>query len=72
VTESRLTSMISASTAVVTIMVPLAFNHRGFVMLDKRIDDTHKRIDDLRTDTNRRLDSIAFDLLSLSGNGNVI
>jgi hypothetical protein len=72
VTESSLTSMISGSPAVVTAMVALAFNHRGFVMLDKRFDDTHKRIDDLRTDTHRRLDSIESDLLSLTGTGNVI
>jgi hypothetical protein len=52
---SVLTAAISASAAVITAVVALLVNQRGFTLLDKRIDD-------LRADTNRRLERIETDL----------
>ena len=57
-----LTAAIGAGSAVITAIVALLVNQRGFGLLDKRIDDQSKRIDDLRTDTNRRLSTIETDL----------
>jgi uncharacterized membrane protein YfbV (UPF0208 family) len=61
-----LTAAISAGAAVVTAVVALVVNARGFTLLSKRIDDTNtsvnRRIDDFRTETNRRLDTIEEDL----------
>jgi hypothetical protein len=50
-----LTAAISASAAVITAVVALLVNQRGFILLDKRIDD-------LRADSNRRLERIETDL----------
>jgi uncharacterized membrane protein YfbV (UPF0208 family) len=51
-----LTAAISAGAAVVTAIVALIVNSRGFCLLDSRIGDTNRRIDDFRNDTNRRFD----------------
>ncbi|MBV8731264.1 MAG: hypothetical protein JO336_15760 [Acidobacteriia bacterium] len=59
---SVLTAAISAGAAVITAVVALLVNHRGFTLLDKRIDDQARRIDDLRADTSRRLTTIEGDL----------
>jgi hypothetical protein len=57
-----LTAAISAGAAVLTAVVALIANHRGFGLLDSRISDQSKRIDELRGDTNRRLTTIENDL----------
>jgi hypothetical protein len=69
VNPNVLTAAISASASVITAVVALVLNSRGFAMLDARIgdtnrciDDTNRRIDDLRGDTNRRLETIEADL----------
>jgi hypothetical protein len=51
-----LTAAISAGAAMVTAIVALIVNSKGFGLLDRRIDDQSRRIDDLRTDTSRRFD----------------
>jgi predicted nucleic acid-binding Zn-ribbon protein len=58
-----LTTVITAGAAVLTAIVALVVNYRGFAMLDnrisdsnRRIDDTNRRIDDLRADTNHHFD----------------
>jgi hypothetical protein len=45
-----LTSTISAGAAVATAIVALIVNHRGFGLLDRRIDDQSKRIDSMAQD----------------------
>jgi len=50
-----LTAAISAGATMLTAIVALLLNSRGFTLLDKRIDD-------LRSDTNRRLERIETDL----------
>jgi hypothetical protein len=50
-----LTAAIRAGAAIVTAIIALVVNARGFSLLDKRIDD-------LRADTNRRLSTIEGDL----------
>ena len=45
-TTDVLTALISASAAMITAIVALALNHRAFTMLDNRIGDTNRRIDD--------------------------
>jgi uncharacterized membrane protein YfbV (UPF0208 family) len=56
VNPNVLTAAISAGAAVVTAIVALIVNSRGFSLLDSRIGDTNRRIDDFRNDTNRRFD----------------
>lgn len=57
-----LTAAITAGATMLTAIVALVLNARGFTLLDKRIDDlrsdTNHRIDD----TNRRLERIESDL----------
>jgi hypothetical protein len=61
-TDTVSTALISAGAAVATAITALLVNHRGFGLLDKRIDDTNQRITELKGDTNRRLESIETDL----------
>jgi hypothetical protein len=65
-TNNVLTAAISAGAAVITAIVALLVNHRGFGLLDKRIDDTNsnlnRRIEELRSDTNSRLSLIEADI----------
>jgi hypothetical protein len=61
-TDTVSTALISAGAAVATVITALLVNHRGFGLLDKRIDDTNQRITELKGDTNRRLESIETDL----------
>jgi hypothetical protein len=49
---SVLTAAISAGAAVITAVAALLVNHRGFGLLDKRIDD-------LRGDTSKRIDEMS-------------
>ncbi len=69
-----LTTAITAGAAVLTAIVALLLNHRGFAMLDnrisdtnRRIDDTNRRIDDLRADTNHRFDETNRRIDTLQG-----
>jgi hypothetical protein len=60
-----LTAAISATATMLTAIVALLLNSRGFSLLDKRIDDQSKRIDDTRADLHQlggRLDRIETDL----------
>lgn len=43
--SSVLTTAITASAAVATAIVAILANHKGFGLLDKRIDDQARRID---------------------------
>jgi septal ring factor EnvC (AmiA/AmiB activator) len=51
-----LTAAISAGAAVLTAVIALLLNHRTFAMLDNRISDTNRRIDDTSSSIGRRLD----------------
>jgi septal ring factor EnvC (AmiA/AmiB activator) len=51
-----LTAAISAGAAVLTAVIALVLNHRTFAMLDNRIGDTNRRIDDTSSSIGRRLD----------------
>jgi septal ring factor EnvC (AmiA/AmiB activator) len=51
-----LTAAISAGAAVLTAVIALVLNHRTFAMLDNRISDTNRRIDDTSSSIGRRLD----------------
>lgn len=66
---SVLTAAITASATMLTAIVALVLNARGFTLLDKRIDDlrsdTNRRIDETShriDETNRRLERIESDL----------
>jgi uncharacterized membrane protein YfbV (UPF0208 family) len=65
-----LTAAISASAAVITAVVALVLNSRGFAMLGARIGDTNRRIDDTNRridDTNRRIDDTNHRLGNIEG-----
>jgi septal ring factor EnvC (AmiA/AmiB activator) len=51
-----LTAVISASAAVVTAITALIANHRAFGILDSRINDTNRGIDETNANLGRRID----------------
>jgi signal transduction histidine kinase len=57
-----LTAAISAGATMLTAIVALLLNSRGFTLLDKRIDDLRSDTIHRFDETNRRLDRIEADL----------
>jgi len=52
------TAIVSASATMITAIVALILNQRGFTLLSKRIDDTNANFNQRFADVNSRLDRI--------------